>query len=87
VSLISADLRIPLERPDHIRAVTAGNDGSFVFGSVPPGEYRLDAYTDMVWYDAHNPKMIRPSGGRTQRVRVSPGQDANITLQVNAISR
>lgn len=52
VSLVSAEMRIPLARPDHIRAVTTGADGSFAFANVQPGEYRLDAYTDMVWYDA-----------------------------------
>lgn len=87
VALVSANLTVPLARPDHIRSTTTADDGSFTFANVPPGEYRLDAYADMPWYDAQNPRLVPAASGRTQKLRLTPGQDANITLQVNAISR
>ena len=88
VALISTAMRIPLARPDHIRSVTAGDDGAFTFANVAPGEYRLAAYSEnMPWYDAQNPKLVPAAGGRTQKVKLSPGQQMNITLAVSSILR
>ncbi len=86
VVLVSMNLSNPM-RPDQMRSVAAGADGSFSITNVPPGDYRIDAYQDMIWYEAEDPTRLPSTTPKTKKITLAAKQDLQVTLEVSGLSR
>ena len=64
------------------RTVTCGRDGHFEIRNVPPGRYRIDAWSNLQAGDQFDPDFIKAHANDGQAVSVSPGVPQELSLLV-----
>lgn len=82
VAIPEGELR---KRPNSFRVENADQNGHFQISGLIPGEYSLVAIQDLD-EDYKDPEFLQKYGGADQTIRLSQGEEKNVSLKVRTYS-
>jgi hypothetical protein len=78
-------LAVPVSNPGQVLVITAGSDGSFQFGNLAPGPYKLLAVDHVDDWEYGNPEVLRKYLSNARDIVLGPNQSASVELQMMRI--